>query len=262
VEDCTVEGCQLIRAGSVPGASCLFHRVTFRWGAGTGEFPSGSWWDQCLFDGAGAGGYPHALFLSGADRCLVTSCDVRGTARGLVVQGRVRGCLVVGNRFTGATGGAENAGEVIGLETQDEIAWNFFLWNHIEGCSGPGISLQGGGIHDNGFQGRRLGCRALSIYLAQNGPAPIERNFFAELECDGGVWLEGDCRANAFAGVVVRDLPGSSGNQPPFGEFYGRPPFVDRSGKTGADANTFAGCCRADRDGTLRPAAVEVVTVA
>lgn len=257
VTDCILENIDLSSntlAGG-DGSSLLARRCTFRWGAGTGELPPRTWLDRCLFDGATAGGWPHACLLSGSDRCLITSNDFRSTARGVMMQATVRGCCVVGNDFSGIDGQQANGGEVMGLETQAEIAYNAFVYNYAKDCSGPGISFQGSGVHDNLFWGELLDCRSQSVYLAQNGAGAIERNTILEFECAGGVWVEGNCRQNSVA-VVVRELPRSSGNQPLAEEYYRRGLFVDRSG----GGNDLTGCRLARAGGGLAPAAVETLT--
>jgi hypothetical protein len=255
VIECVFEQCRMMQRpvddAGTNLASVLIRRCQFRDGAGTGDLPNGSVLDWCEFHG-GTFAAQHSYFNNGADRILTMNCDWDRTSRGTVTQQSSRGCLIIGCRFFNIGKGEACAGEVMLWEGPPgatiDASYNAAVSCHAYGCTGPGVSLFGNGIHHNTFWDLTLGCRENGILVAQLDAkqAAVHDNTFMVAECDGSVSLSGKSSKNSFFQVICRDLPASCGNQESHTGHNGGPnyyrqglPFVDNST---AQDNTFTAC--------------------
>jgi hypothetical protein len=139
------------------------------------------------------------------------------TVRPIVCQiGEVTNGLVASSRFWEISHADDNAGEVILFESkkgesQPGMRNNAFIQCRMQGCSGPGISLFGGGMNHNTFWDVTAHTLAGSVFLnAESGS--IHNNEFQVIEMDAGLRVQGECWGNSFNQIVARRMPLSFGN--------------------------------------------------
>ncbi len=212
----------------------------------TGPILTGSVFNYCRFKEMTPSG-AHAFYNYTSRKWLVFSCDWVRTARGIVCQsfagGIVKNGVVAGCRFWDIQHGAQDAGEVILLEStggqDDSVFSNAFVWSHMFNCSGSGVQLAGSGMHDNYFGFLTLHTMAASILVwgyraAESGSTLVSNNTFEHIEMGAELTVQGHCADNLFNDVIALRYPLRAGNVQPGLQYLlyghqGKPSFLDTS---------------------------------
>jgi hypothetical protein len=205
--------------------------------------------DRCKFQNPiTAGGDPFVSY--GQTKWLVINCEWFRTIRGMIMQipaeTTIQNGVVADCRFTDVGHIASGAGEVILCESyygDDTFSNNALIFIQMISCTGPGLALVGGGIHDNHVFIMTADTMSASIEL-DGSTADTYNNLLEYIEITAGMAVTGTCSNNTVRYVVALRNPIRAGSASPgdTGNFYfisptqvlgGQdqipPPFLDSS---------------------------------
>lgn len=223
--NCTIKTSHLISA--YPTGLTSIISCEFKNSGCTGQLADRIYISDCDFRGHTYYGQ-HACFLTGGTAGLITSSRWHCTNRGIVIQtGDVVGFLFTDLQMTSIRGGEGNANECLLFEagtgsniTPDSthgMRNNAVIDFWITDCAGPAVSLYGTGMHGNVFFNGRMHTDNTGISIAALNGGTIGANSFSNMECTGGLALQGDVGSQTFDSMHFKHQEQRVGNSDPNG---------------------------------------------